>query len=488
MRHRGTENTEIGKIKETKNRNLFYLFSVSSVLLRHFFLLGIVGGVYKFIMSALLYTLGAFGLILILARLKAPLSLAIAAGAVAIGAFFGMGAGDIAKAVLAGMACPGTIALAVIIAVLIGLSEIMRASGQLERIVSLARAFLRRPAVAMAALPALIGLLPMPGGALFSAPMVESATGGTKVSGARLSAINYYFRHIWECWWPLYPGMILAVSVTKLDFLSFIRFQFPLSVIMVACGLLILRKTHPDLHITAPPPPARTRRKLLKETSSIWLIVAVWGVVKLLLWAFLYCPPLPQPGEPALTGTDAVFAAVHNYVPIGLGMLISLIWTIRLNRLGGAALRNAFSDKRVYTMALLVISVMVFKHMLTCADATGRISVELADVNVPIIAVIAILPFIAGMVTGIAAGFVGTSFPIVMGLIPASEAIPPYIALAFFFGHMGQMLSPMHLCLILSNRHFKTGFGPVYRIIIPPIILAGILAVGYFLVLRAILN
>ncbi|MCD4699364.1 MAG: DUF401 family protein [Phycisphaerae bacterium] len=438
-------------------------------------------------MPALLYTLGVFALILVLARFKAPLSAAIAVGAVVIGALFGMGADNIAKSALAGAVHPGTIALAVIIAVLIGLSEIMRASGQLERIVLLAKAFLRRPAVAMAALPALIGLLPMPGGALFSAPMVGSAADGTKVSGARLSAINYYFRHIWECWWPLYPGMILAVSVTKLDFLSFIRFQFPLSVIMVACGLLILRKMHSDLHVAAPPPPKGTRRKLLKATSSIWLLVVIWGVVKLLLWAFLYCPPRPQPGEPALAGTDAVLATVHGYMPIGIGMLVSLFWTIRLNRLGAAAVRKAFSDKRVYTMALLVISVMVFKHMLTSADATGRISVELADMNVPVIAVIAILPFIAGMVTGIAAGFVGTSFPIVMGLIPKAGPIPAYVALAFFFGHAGQMLSPMHLCLILSNRHFKTDFGQVYRIIIPPIALAGVLAVGYFLILRAIL-
>ncbi len=439
-------------------------------------------------MSALMFTLGVFGLILVLARLKTPLSLAIVVGAVVIGALFGMGPGDIAHAMLAGVVRPGTIALSVIIAVLIALSEIMRASGQLERIVSVAKAFLRRPAVAMAALPALIGLLPMPGGALFSAPMVGSAADGAKVSGARLSAINYYFRHIWECWWPLYPGMILAVSITKLDFLSFIRFQFPLSVIMVACGLLILRKTHPDLHIAAPAPPKGTKRKLLKETSSIWLIVAVWGVVKLLLWTFLYCPPHPQPGEPLLTGADAVLAAVHGYVPIGLGMLVSLFWTIRLNHLGGAAIRKAFSDKRVYTMALLVFSVMVFEHMLSRTDATGGISRELSEKDVPVLVVIAILPFIAGMVTGIAAGFVGTSFPIVMGLIPQAGPIPAYIALAFFFGHMGQMLSPMHLCLILSNRHFETGFGPVYRIITPPIILAGALAVGYFFVLRAILN
>ena len=220
-------------------------------------------------------------------------------------------------------------------------------------------------------------------------------------------------------------------------------------------------------------------------------IVAIWSVVKLLLWALVYSPPIPQPGEPALAGTDAALAVVHSYVPIGMGLIVSLIWTVRLNRLGGEAVRKAFSDKRVYTMALLVVGVMIFEHMLTSADATGQISRELAELHVPVLVVIAILPFIAGMVTGIAVGFVGTSFPIVMGLLeamPERGPIPPYIALAFFFGHMGQMLSPVHLCYILSNRYFKTGFAQVYRIIIPPVVLAAVLAVGYFFALRAIMN
>ena len=179
-------------------------------------------------MAALMYTLGSFLLILVLARIKVPLSLSILAGAVAIGAFFGLGPGQISLAALGGAIRPGTIALAIITMLLLAISETMRASGQMERIVSLAKAFFRRPAVTMAALPALIGLLPMPGGALFSAPLVEAAAGKEKTNSGLLSAINYWFRHIWECWWPLYPGVILAVALTKSDIGTFIAFQFPL--------------------------------------------------------------------------------------------------------------------------------------------------------------------------------------------------------------------------------------------------------------------
>jgi hypothetical protein len=44
--------------------------------------------------------------------------------------------------------------------------------------------------------PALIGLLPMPGGAIFSAPMVKDIGSRYQLSGSQLSYINYWFRHI----------------------------------------------------------------------------------------------------------------------------------------------------------------------------------------------------------------------------------------------------------------------------------------------------
>ena len=129
-------------------------------------------------MHALVFTLGAFALILVLARLKAPLALAILIGAIAVGALFGQGPGQIALAVARGLIQPRTLGLLAITVALLALSGTMQAGGQMEEIVSLAKAIFRRPAMTMVALPALIGLLPMPGGALFSAPMVESAAGG----------------------------------------------------------------------------------------------------------------------------------------------------------------------------------------------------------------------------------------------------------------------------------------------------------------------
>ncbi len=428
--------------------------------------------------SALGSTLAAFGMILVLARFKVPLSLAVLAGTVALAALFRMPPGDAAVTFVVGATRPITIGLVVITVLLLALSEMMRASGQLAEIVSLAGKLLRRPAVSMAALPALIGLLPMPGGALFSAPMVESAAGKAKVSGARLSAVNYWFRHIWEHWWPLYPGVMLAVTLTKSTLGEFMAFQIPLGLSMAVAGLLIFRGTHPDLHATAEAPAPGTLRKLLWATSSIWVIMIVWGAC----WGAL-----------ELLGgrlSEMLSASgMEKYVLVTLGLLASLIWTARLNRLGWRKLASIFGRRSIYALTVLVVTVMVFQYTLKKLGAAEMIHEELAAVNVPVVLMVVILPFVAGMVTGLAIGFVGTSFPIVLALAGADgAAVRPYAVLAYGCGHIGMMLSPLHVCHVVSNRYFKTSFGPVYRRILPSVVLLGALEVGYFLLLRVLMG
>jgi len=346
----------------------------------------------------------------------------------------------------------------------------------MERIVSLARSLLRRPAIAMAVLPALIGLLPMPGGALFSAPMVESAAGKTRVPAGHLSAINYWFRHIWEHWWPLYPGVILAMTLTESPLGTFILCQLPLGAGMVISGLLLFRNTDRELHTTGRTPEPDTWRKLVRATSSIWVILIVWGAVTAIVNA-VELSSLP----------DTLRPVVSRYVPLTAGLAASLLWTARLNGGGTRALASAFANRSPYMLALLVLTIMVFRHMLGISGAAPRIATELAALHVPVELVVMVLPFIAGLVTGLAIGFVGTSFPIVLALVaglPGEVWLRPYVVLAYACGHLGQMLSPLHVCHVMSNRYFKTGFAPVYQRILPAAGLAAVLAMVYFLALR----
>ena len=435
--------------------------------------------------DALGATVGSFCLILVLVRCRVPLGAAVLVGAVVLGVLFGLGPVRIGGAALRGMFSPGSIGLGLITVLLLGLSQTMRGAGQLTEIVKLAKSLLRRPAVAMAALPALIGLLPMPGGALFSAPMVESAAGGAGEGGGRLSAINYWYRHIWEHWWPLYPGVLLAVGYSGWPMGAYILLQLPLGVFMILSGLVIFRGVHRDLHVRGGLPPMGAKRALLKNTSSIWIVPLVWGVGagvgRAILWSI------------GFSGSDVRkiewLSAMVKYGPLIVGLIISLLWTARLNRMGRGGLRKVFADRSIYKLLLLVLGIMAFQRVLreTCAGA--EMGAELQAMNVGVILVVAALPFVSGMVTGLAFGFVGISFPIIHDMVTASPDEPmsaSYIVLAYACGHIGMMLTPMHICQVVSNKYFETPFAPVYKRTIPAACIMLALTIAYFLVLRAL--
>ncbi|MFB3893313.1 MAG: DUF401 family protein [Phycisphaerae bacterium] len=443
-------------------------------------------------MQALCLTLLAFAIMLVLARLRVPLAAAIIVGAAALGMFFGRWPKDILLIAGAGVIKPMSIGLLLTITLLLAISEAMRITGQLERIVTLASAFLRRPAVTLAALPALIGLLPMPGGALFSAPMVKSAAGDGRIGGDLLSAVNYWWRHIWEHWWPLYPGVIMAMTLTGSDLPTFAAFQMPLSLGMVATGLLILRRIHAGLRITAPPPPAGTKRQLLRATSGIWIILICWGLAAgagRIIFGPMPLPPLP--GEGPLSYTEQAFRTAREMVPLILGLLGSFAWICHGGRLTAGAVRRMILSKSMLPLLGLVIAVMVFQNMLEAVGAAGQIGKGLNDLNMPVIVVVIVLPFVAGMVTGVAFGFVGVSFPIVIPLVAAMAGSPagrPYWVLAYACGHLGMMISPIHLCYVVSNRFFGTTFGPVTKHIAAPAGIMAVIAAAYFIALKFVIG
>ncbi len=144
-------------------------------------------------MLALGLTLLSFGIILCLVRLKIPLWLAIFCGALSLGLFFGEDAKALGRVAFEGITQPTSLGLLLTMTLLLMLSEAMRQTGRMERMVTSIQSFFRRPAVTLATLPALIGLLPMPGGAIFSAPMVRQAAQGSELGGDMLSSINYWW-------------------------------------------------------------------------------------------------------------------------------------------------------------------------------------------------------------------------------------------------------------------------------------------------------
>ena len=144
-----------------------------------------------------------FVFILTLNKFRCNLGAAILLGTYFLALWFGLGIEQTGRLMILSLLSSQTLTLLAIVGLILVLSMVMEECGQMRRIVSSFSAVLRNPRLSLAAMPALIGLLPMPGGAVFSAPMVESVAGDSELTPSQRSAINHWFRHIWEYWWQI---------------------------------------------------------------------------------------------------------------------------------------------------------------------------------------------------------------------------------------------------------------------------------------------
>jgi hypothetical protein len=145
---------------------------------------------------------------------------------------------------------------------------------------------------------------------------------------------------------------------------------------------------------------------------------------------------------------------------------------------------------------LVIIGIQCFSTALTAPlDSAGSTLVslmrdEMIGMGIPIILVIIGVPLISGMVTGVAFAFVGASFPLVFALLgpsPGFNVLASTTVLAYVSGYVGMILSPIHVCFVITLAYFKTSLFRVYPFLLGPLLfvfVAGVVLSGlYYLLL-----
>ena len=158
---------------------------------------------------------------------------------------------------------------------------------------------------------------------------------------------------------------------------------------------------------------------------------------------------------------------------------------------GGAAgkrtrLFSAVLSGRSLTVLFTLTGIMIFKFMLEASALLPLASEELVASGIPVAVAVAGLPFLAGMVTGTAVGFSGVSFPLVVGLLGAeASGLTPLatLVLAYGFGYMGMMLSPVHLCLLVTRDYFNASIPAIFRLIAPCALVVSLYSLAAYAVL-----
>jgi len=400
-----------------------------------------------------LKVLGAFALMLLGIRVKLGLGLSILAGGVAMGFLFDLGFMSLLRVSAVALTKEKFLFLAAIVGLILILSDALERSGQSRRLMDALSGYLTGPRLRLVFFPALIGLLPMPGGAVFSAPMVKAVSEKMSLRNEDRTVINYWFRHVWELAWPLYPGIILTVALADVPIVSFISRTWPGVIAMFALGwFFYLRpgvlKTA-DL-VMAPMAAPRDIGVALRE--GVPLLVAIVGAVCLEAGISAWAPAVPFEW-------GVIFA-----------LFLAVVCIMVQNRLGAVFLFDVLTKKSLRAMLFVIAAIFIFKDVMQAAGVVDAMALSAGD-GIALFAASVFLPFLVGMVSGINVAFVGATFPLLLGLLDAlnmREQMIPYLVLASFTGFTGVMISPIHICFILTCEFFGADLARAWRRLVLP--------------------
>lgn len=304
----------------------------------------------------------------------------------------------------------------------------LRASGALAGMVHSLQRIFSSNRVTLAVMPAFLGLLPSLGGARFSAPIVEAASEDLQLEQNHKAAINFWFRHIFEFSSPIIPGMIMACSIAGVAFSDFIAHLCWLTALAFAAGWFVLIR--PIKNDVQKQLQADSDEKSQNKTD---LILSLAPVI--------------------ITFCLVVF--VDFNASIAMGLVTAAMWLVLRYTNRFVSLREIICGACDYKMFLNVLCILYFIQLLTVTNVLTEIVQAFQSSPLPIPVIIGSVSFIIGVLTGMSQGHVAIVMPIVAAMGTGDLNLA---GVAMAFGVAGQMLTPTHMCLVVTVDYFKSNY------------------------------
>lgn len=304
----------------------------------------------------------------------------------------------------------------------------LRTSGALAGMVHALQKIFSSNRVTLAVMPAFLGLLPSLGGARFSAPIVEEASKGLGLTNDHQAAINFWFRHIFEFSSPIIPGMIMACNIAGVAYSEFIMHLCWLTVLMFSVGWFMLIR------------PIKTD-SIKEKAGSQAADEQGWQD----LWLSL--------SPVVLTFVLVVFFNMNASVGMGVvtaGLFLVLHFTKR-----EVSLKDVVVGAIDMKMFFNVLCILYFIQILTVTQVLQEIVTAFQSSPLPVPVIIACVSLIIGVLTGMSQGHVAIIMPIIAAMQTGSLNLA---GVAMAFGVAGQMLTPTHMCLVVTVDYFKANF------------------------------
>jgi integral membrane protein (TIGR00529 family) len=297
--------------------------------------------------------------------------------------------------------------------------------------------------------PALVGMLPMPGGALLSAPLVEKA--GEGMSQGKKAGLNVWFRHVLYLVYPLAPALIVSIKLANLDIYQILPYLASFLVFSLALGYFFFLRS------------VRGRIEYEEKFSMKKLLTP--------LTVILIAPLLDF-------SIKALFPRLVKEAATLIGVATSLIFVIAIGKIGLKGFCQIFRKSKPWDFALIIIGMIVFYNVFKASSIPELIT----EVQITPEILCVTIGFLLGFATGriqLPAAIIIPIFATKFGTMSA-----PVFAIMFFSIFLGYVLTPVHPCVALSAKFFSVDLKDFFKEVVPPALIAFVVSFILFLILN----
>ena len=329
---------------------------------------------------------------------------------------------------------PSVLLIAFVVGIIPLIGGALEESGEMDRLVANMR-MRKRPFFAVA--PALLGMLPMPGGALLSAPLIQR--GGEGITADVKAAGNVWFRHAFLLVYPLGSSLIASAKIASVGLYQAILFLFPAFLLTVVIGYFILLG-----HVEG-------TMNYEGRFSLPGLVVPLGIIISAPVIDIVMKSTLPLS---------------HPEIGTAVGVSASLLLAIVVGHIGGRKLLVIGKKMRPWKYALIILAMFLFLNVFTLSGSPQT----LASLGLSPVLLCIVIGFVLGMITG----RIQTPIAIVVPIfITAHGAMSlPAFAVTYFSIYLGYVISPVHPCVSVSIEYFSIPMSAFLRRMALPVTIA----------------
>jgi len=168
-----------------------------------------------------------------------------------------------------------------------------------------------------------------------------------------------------------------------------------------------------------------------------------------------------------------VLVAVTLYgafkVELSLSLLIANLCLVITSRPSKKIIASAIRQGLSIKMLMFIYGVLSFQSILELSGGMESIPKLATEYHLPEGVIIFSVCFLIGFLTGMISAYVGLGFTLLAGLLYQPELIPNNIMLASLSGFTGFLISPAHLCVVVTSNYFGCDVGSMIKKVILPL-------------------